>query len=62
MSERIAGLIQRNVNLWYADVISFERFNQRQEILWLIARVRKVDEEVLEIVKPPLVTLAGSGH
>jgi len=53
-AKRIANLIQRNVALWYADVISHTRFSNRQQTLWQIARTQNIDDAVLEIVRPRL--------
>jgi hypothetical protein len=57
IAERIADMIRRNVDLWYADVISHERFSARSATLWSLARQRRVDDAVMEIVRPPMVVL-----
>lgn len=54
IAERIAQMIRRNVDLWYADVISFERFGHRQTTLWALAQKHGVDDAVVEIVKPKM--------
>lgn len=54
-AQRIAAMLKRNVDLWYADVISLERFGARQATLWALVVKHGVDEQVSELVRPRMV-------
>lgn len=56
-AQRIATMLKRNVDLWYADVITWERFSARQTTLWDLAVIHAVSDEVTAMVKPPLGSL-----
>lgn len=53
-AKRIAAMLKRNVDLWYADVITWERFSARQTTLWELATIHAVFDEVTELVVPKL--------
>lgn len=56
-AKSLAGMIGRNVDLWYTDRITFQRFGQRQRRVWSIAERLGLADLVTEIVRPPLRTL-----
>lgn len=56
-AQRIANAIKRNVDEWYADIVTYERMGERNARLWKRAALAGVDDDVIEIVKPKISSL-----
>lgn len=56
-AERIAKAIKRNVDEWYADAVTYERFSLRNGRLWRRAAIAGVDDEVCEMVRPRMMVV-----